>query len=219
MSVAAPPFSPGLFASFLLRPVPDVVLNKVLAWALRRVLTAHPDAFNRLPENSRGIVVVSLTDLQLDLALDLSPTTPALRVATDDDRAASIASISGPMQTLIDLMEGRVDGDALFFSRALKFEGDTEIVVALRNTLDGIDIQIADLLPVPGIISGYRPRVARLLADIHRTASQDLETIRSAATAGLEKNDRQQKKRIIELENRLHDLELKAARQNRKAKA
>ena len=142
MSVAAPPFSPGLFASLLLRPVPDVVLNKGLAWALRRVLVAHPDIFNRLPENSRGIVVVSLTDLHLDLALDLSPTTPSLRVVTDEDRLTAIAGISGPLQTLIDLMEGRVDGDALFFSRALRFEGDTEIVVALRNTLDGIDIQI-----------------------------------------------------------------------------
>jgi O2-independent ubiquinone biosynthesis accessory factor UbiT len=219
MSVAAPPFSPGLFASLLLRPVPDVVLNKGLAWALRRVLVAHPDIFNRLPENSRGIVVVSLTDLHLDLALDLSPTTPSLRVVTDEDRLTAIAGISGPLQTLIDLMEGRVDGDALFFSRALRFEGDTEIVVALRNTLDGIDIQIADLLPVPGIISGYRPHVAQLLADIHCTASRDLEMIRSAATAGLEKSDRQQKKRIVDLENRLHDLELKAARQARKAKA
>ena len=219
MPVTVPPFSPGLFASLLLRPVPDILLDKGLAWALKRVLTAHPEVFKRLPENSHGIVVITVADLQLDLALDLSPQTPALRVATNDDRQAAIAGISGPLQVLIDLMEGRVDGDALFFSRALRFEGDTEIVVALRNAVDGIDIHIADLLPVPGIISGSRSRIAGMLANIHRTATRDLEMIRSAATAGLEKNSRQQKKRIIELENRLHDLELKAARQNRKAKA
>jgi len=107
----------------------------------------------------------------------------------------------------------------LFFSRELRFEGDTEIVVALRNALDGIDIQIADLIPLPDFLSAMRTRLTGLLADLHQTAGKDLELIRSAATARLEKGNRQQSKRIKELEDRINELELKAIRSNRKAKA
>ena len=40
---------------------------------------------------------------------------------------------------LFDLIDGSLDGDALFFSRKLRVTGDTEAVVALRNALDDVD--------------------------------------------------------------------------------
>ena len=214
-----PPFSPGLFAGLLARPIPDSVLNKGLSWALNRVIGEYPGLFNRLPENCTGCILIAITDLRRELALELFPPQANLRVATQADRDGAVAGISGSLQTLIDLLEGRVDGDALFFSRELRFEGDTEIVVALRNALDGIDIQIADLIPLPDFLSAMRTRLTGLLADLHQTAGKDLELIRSAATARLEKGNRQQSKRIKELEDRINELELKAIRSNRKAKA
>ncbi|AGH97674.1 hypothetical protein A11S_851 [Micavibrio aeruginosavorus EPB] len=42
------------------------------------------------------------------------------------------------------MIDGRYDGDALFFSRDIYIEGDTEAVVCLRNALDDIDGNIAD---------------------------------------------------------------------------
>ena len=37
-----------------------------------------------------------------------------------------------------------MDGDALFFSRDLMIEGDTEAVVCLRNALDDMDSNVID---------------------------------------------------------------------------
>ena len=42
------------------------------------------------------------------------------------------------------MVDGHLDGDALFFSRELIVEGDTEAVVVLRNALDDLDGSIAD---------------------------------------------------------------------------
>ena len=36
------------------------------------------------------------------------------------------------------MIDGSLDGDALFFSRDLRVSGDTEAVVALRNALDDL---------------------------------------------------------------------------------
>ena len=207
-----PPFSPGLFAGLLIRPLPDALLDRALSLAMNQVLRKHPDMFSRLPQTCQGNVIITVVDLRIALTLELTPPAAALRVATAEDRQTAMAGISGALQPLIDLMEGRVDGDALFFSRDLTFEGDTEVVVALRNALDSNDINVADLLPFPPFLSSLRPRLTGLLADIHLRASRDLEMIRSAATSRLEKNDRRQKAHIQELEERLATLESRAAR-------
>jgi predicted lipid carrier protein YhbT len=54
------------------------------------------------------------------------------------------ATIAGDLEALIDMLEGRADGDALFFARRLKITGNTETVVALRNTLDREEIDLRD---------------------------------------------------------------------------
>jgi predicted lipid carrier protein YhbT len=44
-----------------------------------------------------------------------------------------------PPKDLMKLIEGEIDGDALFFSRTLKVEGNTAAVVVLRNALDNME--------------------------------------------------------------------------------
>ena len=46
--------------------------------------------------------------------------------------------------TLLGMIDGRYDGDALFFTRDLIVEGDTEAVVCLRNALDDVEGSVAD---------------------------------------------------------------------------
>jgi len=52
------------------------------------------------------------------------------------------ALISGKLEYLVNMLEGREDGDALFFSRDIQIEGDTETIVGLRNTLDREEIDL-----------------------------------------------------------------------------
>lgn len=50
--------------------------------------------------------------------------------------------------TLLDMIGGKQDGDALFFSRDLSVTGDVEAVVVLRNAIDDTDGSVIDdLLP------------------------------------------------------------------------
>jgi predicted lipid carrier protein YhbT len=53
------------------------------------------------------------------------------------------ARIAGPLAALLGLVHGAFDGDALFFSRDLIIEGDTEAVLALRNAIDNEEIDMA----------------------------------------------------------------------------
>lgn len=46
--------------------------------------------------------------------------------------------------TLLGMIDGRYDGDALFFTRDLSVQGDTEAVVCLRNALDDMEGSVAD---------------------------------------------------------------------------
>ena len=42
------------------------------------------------------------------------------------------------------MVDGQLDGDALFFTRELVVEGDTEAVVCLRNAIDDTEGSIAE---------------------------------------------------------------------------
>ncbi len=59
------------------------------------------------------------------------------------------AVVRGPILSLVDLMEGRADGDALFFARGIEVEGDSGLVVALRNSLERTPCTLSDFLPHP----------------------------------------------------------------------
>ncbi|WP_254424086.1 ubiquinone anaerobic biosynthesis accessory factor UbiT [Thalassospira marina] len=168
LPVARPAFTPFLLLGPVVAALPGWLIDRVLAHAIATMQSRHPAVFDRFgPENLKGGrsvgaspsgtegakqpdstaglgigIVVSPVDLGMDLYLRLDPVKSVLRRATAQDRAVAQATIIGPLPALLQLLEGTSDGDALFFSRTLKIEGRTDIVVALRNALDGETIDI-----------------------------------------------------------------------------
>ncbi len=67
-----------------------------------------------------------------------------LAVIGADDKTKPDACIGGPLATLLDMLEGRSDGDTEFFARGITVTGDTSVIVALRNTLDREEINLLD---------------------------------------------------------------------------
>ncbi len=61
-----------------------------------------------------------------------------------EEHAVADAHIKGKLEALLSLLEGRIDGDKLFFTRDLEISGNTAVVVALRNTLDREEIDLLD---------------------------------------------------------------------------
>ena len=113
--------------------------------ALVRTLTRrHPSLFARLGEQAEKTFLIDPTDLPFAFRLAPHPSTGrASRRCGARTSGHWDARIGGPLAALLGLVHGVYDGDALFFSRDLVIEGDTEAVLALRNAIDNEEIDLA----------------------------------------------------------------------------
>ncbi|MEH2611105.1 ubiquinone anaerobic biosynthesis accessory factor UbiT [Bradyrhizobium sp. AZCC 1693] len=123
----------------LLRFLPLPLLQPILTLIGTQVAKAQPDVFRRLGGHAEKSFVIDPTDLPFVLVLQPRPEAPSLSAWRRINAPQSHARIAGSFLNLFDLIDGALDGDALFFSRKLRVTGDTEAVVALRNALDDVD--------------------------------------------------------------------------------
>ncbi|MGQ9365303.1 ubiquinone anaerobic biosynthesis accessory factor UbiT [Azospirillum sp. ST 5-10] len=131
----------------------------VLDHVLDALARTHPRAVAALRELPAGGVLIDPVDQPVAVLLTVGPR-PRLRLARRETQAE--AAIRGPLPALLDLLEGRIDGDALFFRRTLRIEGDTALVVALRNALDGEEIDlVGDVAAAAGPLRHAVPRLRR----------------------------------------------------------
>jgi predicted lipid carrier protein YhbT len=103
------------------------------ALALDRLLLPRLPADARLALTGHA-VELRVTDFGLCVRLVLTPAgfAPAPAPATPALR------ITAPGRSYLRLLRGDDDPDRLFFERALVMEGDTELGLVLKNTLDAI---------------------------------------------------------------------------------
>jgi len=127
----------GIPGRFIPYPLQKRVLSLVLNQAFREPLQ-HGE-LNFL-ENAR--VRIKVTDLCIDwlICVGRDRFTPLDRSLQDDVR------ISGESKDFILLATRRADPDTLFFQRRIRIEGDTEMGLGIKNTMDSMDW---DDLPLP----------------------------------------------------------------------
>lgn len=125
-------------------PIPLAPIQPVLGHIVRSIARRHPALFNRLGPYAHRRFLIVLNDLPVALLLHPHPAVPRLRAVRADAKVAHDARIAGRFRALLALIDGRLDSDAIFFSRALSVDGDTEAVVALRNALDDLDEPLAE---------------------------------------------------------------------------
>ena len=119
------------------------------------VAHSRPELFHRLGAHAGKRFLIDPTDLPFVLVLTPLPERPLLTAHRRHERVAHAAAIAGTFFNLLDMIDGSLDGDALFFSRDLRVSGDTEAVVALRNALDdfegsALDSVVANFGPLSG---------------------------------------------------------------------
>ena len=105
----------------------------VLARVLDRVLLPKLPADARAALGGRT-VEIAISDLGLRVRLQLAA--GGFRVAASHSETA--LRIVAPLNSYLRLLRGEDDADRLFFERALVMEGDTEMGLVLKNTLDAI---------------------------------------------------------------------------------
>ncbi len=176
------PLSPVWLADLALRPMPPVLLRPFLHLAMAVMRDRHPDVFSRLEDLDGVTVIIDPVDLPLRFLLRLNTPSPSLlAIGPGDEAGEPAATIRGPILVLIDLLEGRLDGDAAFFSRELTFEGSTEVVVTLRNAIDAGEIDLKeDLLSVMGPFSTPAGVALDAAGKVATRAAAGLDGLRAA---------------------------------------
>ena len=135
-------------------PLPLFVIQPVLGRIVRHVARTRPELFSRIGPHKDKLFLIDPVNLPFALILRAHPDSPSLKAYRRRKLPPTDARIAGTFLTLLDMIDGRLDGDALFFTRALRVEGDTEAVVCLRNALDDLEGSVAedtaDLFGPPG---------------------------------------------------------------------
>lgn len=134
------------------RLMPRLPLQILLNRLAPRVAERHPGLFRRLGPHAAKTFAIDPTDLPLVFLLTprpggaegAAPRIDVLRGGAEAAHGRADARIAGPLAALIGMVHGAYDGDALFFSRDLVFEGDTEAAVALRNAIDDAELDLAE---------------------------------------------------------------------------
>ncbi len=181
------------------RPIPGPMVQPVLDLMVAVLRRRHPGAWERLTELDEGDVLIDPVDMPRAFRIGLGPAGVRLELCDRDVMADAV--VRGEMRCLLDLMEGRTDGDALFFSRDLTIEGDTELVVALRNALDGEDIDLlADLGAALGPLAGLLNPARQAALQLH----EGMAALRGALLSPANR-------RLDTLERRLNRLERKGS--------
>ncbi len=208
-SYSSPPLSPVLLAGFILRPLPLGVLQPMLKIAMGLMVKKYSDIFQRLQILDDPIFLIDPIDLPFIFILEPCAITPKLTVKnklTDDIKPT--ACIKGSIAALIELLEGRIDGDALFFSRDLTIEGNTEAILTLRNAVDGADINlIDDILANLGIFKKPVSKIHDKISNIAKCAANDLQILRGAMVAPINKRLNMEIKNRSRLEDKIAVME------------
>jgi O2-independent ubiquinone biosynthesis accessory factor UbiT len=128
----------------LLAPIPLFFLQPALHRIINSIVRKKPEVFHRIGIHKNKRFLIDPLNMPFVLLLRPDPQQPFLRAYRRTESIQFDARIAGTILTLLDMIDGRLDGDALFFSRDLIVEGNTEAVVCLRNALDDMDGSIAD---------------------------------------------------------------------------
>ncbi len=166
----------------MLAPLPLGPLSLLLGRAARGMATRHPGLFTRLGAHSEKRFLIDPTDLPFSFLVRPQAARPRIEAVGALVSPTWDCRIAGPLAALIGMVHGAYDGDALFFSRDIVIEGDTEAALALRNALDDAEIDLfeeaAESLGAPGRTAGrqLRPlaRAASQFTGVALTRAEDL---------------------------------------------
>lgn len=199
--------------------LPRPVLSRIVARVVDGLGRAHPRLLGNLARLDPAVVHIDAVDLPYRLAIQVGRA-PVTLTIVDRQCAGADAVVTASVATLLDLLEGRIDSDTLFFRRDLAISGNSSVIVGLRNALDREELCVAD--EIAALCGRFGPparalarrcdrsleRIGERVAAMHRTlhppaeaapaASADLDRCRqeiSALTARLAKLEARQKRR------------------------
>lgn len=176
------PFGIATLAGLPLEAMPAALARPILGHALTAMRRRHAAVFARLADLGEILFLIDPTDLPVDFLLRPAGSRPVLTLHKGGSEQSGVtATIRAPLPTLIALMEGRIDGDAVFFGRGLIIEGDMAAVLTLRNALEEGDIRVGEtLIEAAGPLAPLLRRMASPLAGLHSALDRRMSALQAA---------------------------------------
>jgi len=126
---------------------------------MANAMAARPSFATRLGEYSGRSFAVDPVDCPFVFVL--RPQDGVTHLSVLREVGSVDARIAAPLVVLLGMIDGTYDGDALFFSRDLTIDGDTEAVLALRNAIENADFDPSSVLGLPTSVQAPVNRAAR----------------------------------------------------------
>lgn len=141
------------FVSRLLPAFAGLPLGPMLTLSLRALARRRPALFERLGEHRRERYFIDPVDLAFAFTVVPDGGQAIVQAARKSEASTCGVVIRGPLLTLLALLDGTFDGDALFFNRVISISGRTEAVLALRNAIEDAELRPSDLVGVRGTLA------------------------------------------------------------------
>lgn len=204
----------------LLRPLPRGPLQTVLQRLADRLSARFPEVLERIGDVGRARLLLVATDLpwRALVALDGRGAEITLERHADGPPPEAEATVTGSFERLLACAQGGGDGDAMFFAREIAVTGNTDILVALRNALDGAEIDLAGELaalagPLHRPVAGGMARASALYAH----AAAGLQAVEADVRAPLQARLDAQAQELADLRAEVQRLARKQPRGGRGA--
>ncbi|MBI4357183.1 MAG: SCP2 sterol-binding domain-containing protein [Gammaproteobacteria bacterium] len=171
-------------------PLAHALLQTLINRTLLKIQRHHPGIAERLSEFHGKTLLIEFSDLPFYLLL---PIEQSLKVRIIPNRSEALASepfatVRSELYSLWQLFQGKLDGDALFFSRDLSIDGNTELIVALRNALDGVKIDwVKDVFNPPQILIPLFKKTFNFGKFVSLQLSGDLKRIQNTVLSPVHK--------------------------------
>ncbi|RUM95177.1 lipid carrier [Pseudaminobacter arsenicus] len=141
------------FVRVLFPPVAIAPAGLLLTHCVRTLARRQPNLFDRLGEWRSARYLVAPSDLAFAFIVVPDGEKSIVHVVGKNSPGSVDVAITGPLLTLLGLLDGTLDGDALFFHRIISISGRTEAILALRNTIEDAELRPADFFGLHGIVA------------------------------------------------------------------
>ena len=136
-----------LLIGLLLKNVPIRLMQPFFQKSIDVMNQKYPRVFEKIAKEQTDEefdYIIDAIDLPFVFYLKPSVNAPILRLIKRDENIVATAVLRGSFVDMLKMFEGKLDGDAAFFSKVFVLEGSTVAVLALRNAVDSQSMNIVE---------------------------------------------------------------------------
>lgn len=204
-----PKISLEYLLGLLVKPfVPLPLLQLGVNALTNRFQEMHPGVLQRMGAFPHAKMILDPIDLPYYFFVEFLPDNLNIIILADDTYVGSeFTRIAASLEFFLHMLQRDSDGDALFFSRQLTIEGDTTVVVALRNILEAESINLdQDIQNTFGQFAPIVFFIQNVLLNHLHNLNTNLHNMQQSLTGQIQAELNFHKHKQVELKQQLHEL-------------